>query len=70
VPDPTDVDRDAPVLTDFAIDIDAPRDRVWTLHTDVNAWPGGGKYIFLVIDSGRAEVTQAAISERLRRDTH
>lgn len=36
---PTDVDRDAPVLTDLAIDINAPRDRVWKLHTDVNAWP-------------------------------
>ena len=36
---PTDVDRDAPALTDLAIDIDAPRDRVWRLHTDVNAWP-------------------------------
>ena len=36
---PTDVDRTAPVLTDLAIDINAPRDRVWKLHTDVNAWP-------------------------------
>ena len=36
---PTDVDRNAPVLTDLEIDIDAPRERVWTLHTDVNAWP-------------------------------
>jgi Polyketide cyclase / dehydrase and lipid transport len=36
---PTDVDRDAPVLTDLAIDIDASRDRVWRLHTKVNEWP-------------------------------
>jgi hypothetical protein len=32
----TDVDRDAPALTDLAIDIDAPRSRR-RLHTDVNA---------------------------------
>ena len=36
---PTDVDRTAPVLADLAIDINASRDRVWKLHTDVNAWP-------------------------------
>ena len=36
---PTDVDRDAPVVAALAIDIDASRDRVWRLHTNVNAWP-------------------------------
>ena len=36
---PTDVDHSAPVLTDLAIDIAAPRDAVWRLHTDINAWP-------------------------------
>jgi len=36
---PTDVDRSAPVLTEIDIDVDAPRDAVWRLHTDINAWP-------------------------------
>jgi len=36
---PVDVDRTAPVLTELAIDIDAPREVVWKLHTDINAWP-------------------------------
>lgn len=36
---PMDVDRNAPVITNLHIDIDAPRDTVWRLHTDVNAWP-------------------------------
>ena len=36
---PTDVDRAAPALTDLSIEINVPRDRVWRLHTDINAWP-------------------------------
>jgi hypothetical protein len=36
---PTSVDRAAPVLTDLSIDINAPLDRVWKLHIDINAWP-------------------------------
>jgi uncharacterized membrane protein len=36
---PTDVDRNAPVLAHHEIDIDAPLERVWTLHADVTAWP-------------------------------
>jgi uncharacterized protein YndB with AHSA1/START domain len=36
---PTDVDRAAPVIAAHEIDIDAPLDTVWRLHTDVNAWP-------------------------------
>ena len=36
---PTDVDRNAPVLANLEIDIDAPREAVWRLHSDVNAWP-------------------------------
>jgi hypothetical protein len=36
---PTDVDRAAPVIAIHEIDIEAPLDRVWRLHTDVNAWP-------------------------------
>jgi len=36
---PTTIDRTAPVLARHEIDIDAPTDRVWALHVDVNAWP-------------------------------
>jgi len=36
---PTDIDRDAPVIAVHEIDIEAPLDTVWRLHTDVNAWP-------------------------------
>ena len=36
---PTDVDRSAPVIAVHEIDIEAPRDTVWRLHADVNAWP-------------------------------
>jgi hypothetical protein len=36
---PTVVDRSAPVLATLDIEIGAPRDTVWRLQTDVNAWP-------------------------------
>ncbi|HMF84056.1 MAG TPA: SRPBCC family protein [Acidimicrobiia bacterium] len=36
---PTAIDGDAPVLARHGIDIRAPLDTVWQLHTDVNAWP-------------------------------
>jgi Polyketide cyclase / dehydrase and lipid transport len=36
---PTDIDRDAPVIAHHEIDIAAPLDTVWNLHTDVDAWP-------------------------------
>jgi hypothetical protein len=36
---PTDIDRNAPVLANHEIDIAAPLDRIWALHTDVNRWP-------------------------------
>src|SRR6476646_5718972 len=36
---PTDVDRAAPVIAVHEIDIEAPLDTVWRLHTDVSAWP-------------------------------
>jgi uncharacterized membrane protein len=36
---PSDVDRSAPVIAVHEIDIEAPLDRVWRLHTDVNSWP-------------------------------
>jgi uncharacterized membrane protein len=36
---PTDVDRSAPVLAHHQVEIQAPLDTVWQLHTDVNGWP-------------------------------
>jgi hypothetical protein len=36
---PTDIDRTAPVIARHEIDINAPLDTVWRLHTDVNNWP-------------------------------
>src|SRR5215472_11377003 len=36
---PTGIDRDAPVIARHEIDIAAPLDTVWNLHTDVDAWP-------------------------------
>ena len=39
MPTPVDVDRSATVLTELAIDIDAPREVLWRLHTEINAWP-------------------------------
>ena len=35
----TDIDRDAPVVAHHEVDIAAPLDVVWHLHTDVNDWP-------------------------------
>src|SRR5262245_20889509 len=35
----THIDRDAPVVTHHELDIAAPLDVVWHLHTDVDAWP-------------------------------
>lgn len=39
MPAPTGIDRNAPVISDLEIDITAPREHVWNLHTDVGAWP-------------------------------
>ena len=36
---PTAVDRTAPVIAHHEVDIQAPLDTVWRLHTDINAWP-------------------------------
>jgi Polyketide cyclase / dehydrase and lipid transport len=36
---PTAVDRSAPVIAHHEVDIQAPLDTVWRLHTDINAWP-------------------------------
>src|SRR5215472_6508535 len=35
----TDIDRNAPVIAHHEIDIVAPLETVWNLHTDVDAWP-------------------------------
>src|SRR6516225_6143961 len=35
----TGIDRDAPVVTHHQVDIAAPLDVVWHLHTEVNGWP-------------------------------
>ena len=42
---PTEVDRTAPVLARHEIEIEAPLERVWRLHTDVAAWPHWQKEI-------------------------
>jgi uncharacterized protein YndB with AHSA1/START domain len=36
---PIDIDRDAPVIARHEIDIEAPLDSVWRLHTDISNWP-------------------------------
>src|SRR5271157_672084 len=36
---PTGIDSDAPVRAHHEIDINAPLDTIWRLHTDVNSWP-------------------------------
>jgi uncharacterized membrane protein len=36
---PEDIDRDAPVIAHHEVDIAAPIDVVWDLHTDVDRWP-------------------------------
>jgi hypothetical protein len=35
---PSDVDRAAPLIA-HQIEIEAPLEKVWQLHVDVNAWP-------------------------------
>jgi hypothetical protein len=35
----TDIDRNAPIVAHHQIDIAAPLDVVWHLHTEVNEWP-------------------------------
>ena len=36
---PTEIDSSAPVTARHEVDIDAPLERVWQLHVDVNSWP-------------------------------
>ncbi|QIY94789.1 SRPBCC family protein [Streptomyces sp. S1D4-11] len=33
------IDETAPVIVRLSTTIDAPLERVWTLHTDIDAWP-------------------------------
>ena len=42
---PKDIDRDAPVVTHHQVDIAAPLDVVWHLHTDVNSWPSWNREV-------------------------
>lgn len=51
---PTGIDRTAPAVADLQIDIDAPRELVWRLHTDVAAWP-----------TWQADITDAALDQPL-----
>ena len=36
---PIDIDTNVPVRAHHEIDIDAPLEIIWRLHTDVNNWP-------------------------------
>src|SRR5215467_10359064 len=42
---PKDIDRDAPVVTHHEVDIAAPLDVVWHLHTSVNDWPSWNREV-------------------------
>jgi uncharacterized protein YndB with AHSA1/START domain len=55
---PDDVDRAAPVLAHHEIDIDAPLERVWALHTHVDGWP-----------EWQTEITEARIEGPFERGT-
>jgi hypothetical protein len=50
-----DIDRHAPVVAHRQVDIAAPLDFVWHLHTDVNGWP-----------SWNLEITAATIDGEFR----
>lgn len=39
MPNPNNVDTTAPVIASHSVDIAAPLETVWHLHTDVNRWP-------------------------------
>jgi uncharacterized protein YndB with AHSA1/START domain len=39
MPNPSDIDSTAPVIARHGVDIAAPLEAVWRLHTDVNGWP-------------------------------
>ena len=39
MPNPSDIDTTAPVVAHHSVDIAAPLENAWRLHTDVNRWP-------------------------------
>jgi hypothetical protein len=39
MPSPTDIDTTAPVIARHSIEVAAPLETAWRLHTDVNRWP-------------------------------
>ena len=51
----TDIDRDAPVVTHHEVEIAAPLDGVWHLHTDVNEWPSWNQEITAAKIEGQFE---------------
>jgi hypothetical protein len=51
----TDIDRDAPVVAQHQVDIAAPLDVVWHLHTDVNEWPSWNREITAAKIEGKFE---------------
>ncbi|MEU2349235.1 SRPBCC family protein [Modestobacter sp. NPDC049651] len=56
--EPSSIDHQAPVLAHHEIDVAAPLDVVWSLHTDVNAWPGW-----------QTDITEAHLEGPLERGT-
>jgi uncharacterized protein YndB with AHSA1/START domain len=46
-----DITRNAPVVVELDLTVDAPLDRVWALHTAVNDWPAWNA------DIGRARLS-------------
>ena len=55
---PNEIDRNAPVVAHHEIDIDAPVERVWGIHTDVARWP-----------EWQSEITEARIDGPFEPDT-
>src|ERR687892_286248 len=39
MPNPSGIDTTAPVVVRHSVDVSAPIEVVWRLHTDVNRWP-------------------------------
>ncbi|MGO4350028.1 SRPBCC family protein [Paenibacillus sp. MCAF9] len=47
-----DIDRDAQVIVDLSIEIDAPQETVWRIQTGINQWPEWQKNVTLAQLSG------------------